>query len=103
MRFRTIARPLVACLLSVAACGPSAAEQQRAADFPPNSCIVIEGNENVDLETSITRVPCEAYHTHVVISIPGNGQPCPTEPGLENRMGICVRSVPPSPTMSRGG
>jgi hypothetical protein len=93
------------CLSAVAlaACGQSAADQQRAADFPPDSCVVIQGNESVDLETSITRVPCEAYHTHVVVSIAPNGEPCPIEPGLENRMGFCVRSALPSPTPYPGG
>jgi hypothetical protein len=94
---------LAAFALSVVACGPSAAEQQRAADLPPNSCVVIEGEENADLETSITRVPCEAYHTHVVVSIASYGEPCPSEPGLENRMGVSVRSAPPSPTPNPGG
>ena len=101
---RTIAAPvLAACvsLLGVAGCGPSAAEQQRAADFPPGSCVVIEGNESVDTVTSITRVPCEAYHTHVVVSIPGNDEPCPI--GLDNRMAVCVRSAVPSPTPYPGG
>jgi hypothetical protein len=88
--------------LGAAACGPSAADQQRAADFPPDSCVVIKGNESVDLETSITRVPCDAHHTHVVVSIARDGETCPMEPGLMNRMGVCVLPDP-SPSPYPGG
>jgi hypothetical protein len=95
---------LAGCLsaAALAACGPSAAEQQLAADYPPDSCVVIKGNESVDLETSITRVPCDAYHTHVVVSIQRD-QPCPSEAEPESRMGLCVRSALPSPTPYPGG
>lgn len=85
----------------VAACAPSTQERPWGDAFPPGSCVVIVGDTSVDQDVSVTRVSCDAHHTDVVVSVPANGERCPL--GLENRVGLCVRSALPSPSPYPGG
>lgn len=74
-----------------------------ASEFPPGSCVIVEGNPTTDDYAAMDPASCENFHTHVVIGMAATGT-CSAEttlawPSLKNDgQDYCLREASPAPS-----